>query len=135
MKKATGHYKKFFDLKGFKVIVEKRNGELVSEATIKLYVNDQLVHVAAEGDGPVNALDGALRKALDKFYPGLQEVKLVDYKVRVLNTGAATAAKVRVLIESQDKDDLWTTVGVSENIIEASWNALVDSIEYKLLKK
>ncbi len=135
MKKATGHYKKFFDLKGFKVIVEKRHGELVSEATIKLYVNDQLVHVAAEGDGPVNALDGALRKALDKFYPGLREVKLVDYKVRVLNTGAATAAKVRVLIESQDKDNLWTTVGVSENIIEASWNALVDSIEYKLLKK
>jgi len=76
-----------------------------------------------------------LRKALDKFYPGLREVKLVDYKVRVLNTGAATAAKVRVLIESQDKDNLWTTVGVSENIIEASWNALVDSIEYKLLKK
>ena len=135
MKKATGHYKKFFDLKDYKVIVENRGGELVSEATIKLYVNGQLAHVAGEGDGPVNAMDNALRKALDRFYPKLRDMKLVDYKVRVLNTGAATAAKVRVLIESQDQDNIWNTVGVSENIIEASWDALVDSIEYKLLKK
>ncbi|MDD5132421.1 MAG: citramalate synthase [bacterium] len=135
IKKATGHHKKFFDLKGFKVIVERRNEELVSEATIKLFVGGELVHVAAEGDGPVNALDSALRKGLGKFYPQLAEMHLVDYKVRVLNTGAATAAKVRVLIESQDQDKIWATVGVSENIIEASWKALVDSIEYKLLKK
>jgi 2-isopropylmalate synthase len=135
MKKATGHYKKFFDLQGYKVIVENRGGELVSEATIKLLVNGQLAHVAGEGDGPVNAMDSALRKALERFYPALREMKLVDYKVRVLNTGAATAAKVRVLIESQDQDNIWNTVGVSENIIEASWDALVDSIEYKLLKK
>ncbi len=135
IKKATGHHKKFFELKGFKVIVERRNEELVSEATIKLFVGGELVHVAAEGDGPVNALDGALRKGLGKFYPQLKEMRLVDYKVRVLNTGAATAAKVRVLIESQDQDKIWATVGVSENIIEASWKALVDSIEYKLLKK
>lgn len=135
IKKATGHHKKFFELKGFKVIVERRNEELVSEATIKLFVGGELVHVAAEGDGPVNALDSALRKGLGKFYPQLAEMHLVDYKVRVLNTGAATAAKVRVLIESQDQDKIWATVGVSENIIEASWKALVDSIEYKLLKK
>jgi 2-isopropylmalate synthase len=135
IKKATGHYKKFFELKGFKVIVEKRNEELVSEATIKLFVGGEEVHVAAEGDGPVNALDSALRKGLGKFYPQLKEMHLVDYKVRVLNTGAATAAKVRVLIESQDQNNIWATVGVSENIIEASWKALVDSIEYKLLKK
>jgi 2-isopropylmalate synthase len=135
IKKATGHHKKFFELKGFKVIVERRNEEMVSEATIKLIVGGELVHVAAEGDGPVNALDSALRKGLGKFYPQLAEMHLVDYKVRVLNTGAATAAKVRVLIESQDQDKIWATVGVSENIIEASWKALVDSIEYKLLKK
>ncbi len=135
IKKATGRHKNFFELKGFKVIVEKRNEELVSEATIKLFVGGELVHVAAEGDGPVNALDSALRKGLGKFYPQLKEMRLVDYKVRVLNTGAATAAKVRVLIESQDQDKIWATVGVSENIIEASWKALVDSIEYKLLKK
>lgn len=135
MKKATGHYRKFFELKGFKVIVEKRNGELISEATIKLTVGNEHVHVAAEGDGPVNALDNALRKALEKFYPALKEMRLVDYKVRVINTGEATAAKVRTLIESQDKENIWSTVGVSENIIDASWKALVDSFEYKLLKK
>lgn len=135
IKKATGHYKRFFKLEGFKVIVEKRDETLISEATIKLFVSGELVHVAAEGDGPVNALDSALRKGLGRFYPELREMRLVDYKVRVLNTGAATAAKVRVLIESQDQNSIWSTVGVSENIIEASWKALIDSIEYKLLKK
>ncbi len=135
IKKATGHYKKFFDLEGFKVIVEQRDETLISEATVKLFVSGELVHVASEGDGPVNALDSALRKGLGRFYPQLKEMRLVDYKVRVLNTGAATAAKVRVLIESQDQNSIWSTVGVSENIIEASWKALVDSIEYKLLKK
>ena len=89
---------------------------------------------AAEGDGPVNALDNAIRKALRQFYPTLSQMHLTDFKVRVLDEKAGTAAKVRVLIQSQDAHDSWGTVGVSENIIEASWQALVDSIEYKLLK-
>ena len=85
------------------------------------------MHTVSEGDGPVNALDGALRKALQPFYPRLAEMHLVDYKVRVVNAQAGTAARVRVVIESRDGDDVWGTVGVSENIIEASWLALVDS--------
>ena len=88
----------------------------------------------AEGDGPVNALDAALRKALDGQFPNLADMHLVDYKVRVINSEAGTAAGVRVVIESRDDDDVWGTVGVSENIIEASWMALVDSFEYKLCK-
>ena len=91
-------------------------------------------HTAAEGDGPVNALDNALRKALKDFYPNLARMHLSDFKVRVLNEKDGTAAKVRVLIQSQDAGDTWNTVGVSENIIEASWQALSDSVEYKLLK-
>jgi 2-isopropylmalate synthase len=91
-------------------------------------------HTAAEGDGPVNALDNALRKALENFYPSLKEMHLIDFKVRVLDQKAGTEAKVRVLIQSQDEESIWSTVGVSENIIEASWQALVDSFEYKLLK-
>ena len=87
-----------------------------------------------EGDGPVNALDKALRKSLEKFYPSLKEMTLTDYKVRVVNASAGTAAKVRVLIESRDRKDEWTTMGVSTNLIEASWLALVDAVEYKLLK-
>lgn len=136
MKKETGAYRKFFDLKGFRVIVESdAGGELRSEATIRVKVKDTEEHTAAEGDGPVNALDNALRKALEKFYPELAEVSLSDFKVRVINAKSGTAAKVRVLIESKDKKHEWGTIGVSENIIEASWKALVDSIEYKLLKK
>ena len=92
-------------------------------------------HTAAVGAGPVNALDHALRKSLEKFYPQLQEVKLLDYKVRVLAANKGTESKVRVLIESGDQKDKWGTVGVSENIIEATWQALADSIEYKLLSK
>ena len=88
----------------------------------------------AEGDGPVNALDGALRKALLGAYPNLAGMSLTDYKVRVINSGAGTAAKVRVVIESRDREEHWGTVGVSENIIDASWQALVDSIEYKLTR-
>jgi 2-isopropylmalate synthase len=91
-------------------------------------------HTVAEGDGPVNALDTALRKALKEFYPTLSRMHLSDFKVRVLNEKAGTAARVRVLIQSQDEAETWNTIGVSENIIEASWQALVDSIEYKLLK-
>jgi 2-isopropylmalate synthase len=109
-------------------------GELVTEATIKLDVNGQLHHVVAEGDGPVNALDAALRKALHTHYPALQEMSLVDYKVRAINSEAGTAARIRVVIESKDRQNVWGTVGVSENIIEASWIALVDAIEYKLYK-
>ena len=93
-----------------------------------------LEHTVSEGDGPVNALDGALRKALEGHYPRLKEMNLVDYKVRVINARAGTAARVRVVIESKDDDDVWGTVGVSENVIEASWLALVDSFEYKLAK-
>ena len=89
---------------------------------------------AAEGDGPVNALDNALRKALNKFFPHIQEMGLVDFKVRVIDGSDATAAKVRVKIESRDSREIWSTIGVSEDIIEASWQALVDSVQYKLLK-
>jgi 2-isopropylmalate synthase len=135
MQKAMKKYKKFFDLEGFRVIIEKaKDGKLTSEAAIKLKVNKIEEHTASEGDGPVNALDNALRKALLEFYPALAKMHLTDFKVRVLDERAGTAAKVRVLIQSQDEQDSWGTVGVSENIIEASWQALVDSIEYKLLK-
>jgi 2-isopropylmalate synthase len=135
VEKALEKYTPFFKLAGFRVSVEKRgSGELVSEATIKVKVGDLFEHTAAEGDGPVNALDNALRKALTPFYPTIADVQLADYKVRVLNAKAGTAAKVRVLIESRDREEMWGTVGVSENIIEASWQALVDSVAYKLLK-
>ncbi len=135
LQKEFKKYKKFFDLKGFRVIVEKReDNKLISEAAIKLKINNKLEHTAAEGDGPVNALDNALRKALSKFYPALSKMHLTDFKVRVLDEKGGTAAKVRVLIQSQDEEDNWSTIGVSENIIEASWHALVDSVEYKLLK-
>lgn len=107
----------------------------MTEATVKVKVNNIQELSASEGSGPVNALDAALRKALERFYPSLKDMKLVDYKVRVINPRSGTAAKVRVIIESQDKENIWNTVGVSENVIEASWYALVDSIEYKLLKE
>jgi len=124
-----------FRLEGFRVIVEKRpDHRIVSEATIKIRVDGKDEQTAAEGDGPVNALDNAIRKALKPFYPTLSEMHLSDFKVRVLDEKAGTAAKVRVLIQSQDGQETWSTIGVSENIIEASWQALVDSIEYKLLK-
>jgi len=135
MKKA-GKYKSFFDMEGFRVVVEKRESGLpVTEATVKVKVNGIQELSASEGAGPVNALDTALRKALERFYPSLRDMKLVDYKVRVINPRGGTAAKVRVIIESQDKESVWNTVGVSENLIDASWHALVDSIEYKLLKE
>lgn len=137
MKKSLGLHKRFFDLIGFRIIVEKRQeGEAaLSEATIMVKVGGRIEHTAATGNGPVNAIDHAMRKALDKFYPELKDVKLLDYKVRVLTAGRGTSAKVRVLIESGDEEKRWGTVGVSENIIEASYQALVDSIEYKLLKE
>ncbi|MBN1823081.1 MAG: citramalate synthase [Endomicrobiales bacterium] len=134
-KKALGEYRPFFLLKAFRVSVEKdEKGRMVSEATIKLNIKGKEVHTVAEGDGPVNALDNCLRKALEKFFPEIGEVALSDFKVRVINAGASTAAKVRVLIESRDSSSVWGTIGVSENIIEASWQALVDAVEYKLIK-
>ncbi|MDP3980432.1 MAG: citramalate synthase [Chlamydiota bacterium] len=136
MDKIMQKHKPFFDLEGFRIIVEKHGSKkCYSEATIKLKVNGVMEHTAAEGEGPVNALDNALRKALTEFYPSISKVHLEDYKVRVLDAKAGTEAKVRVLIESTDGVDIWGTVGVSENIIEASWEALVDSVEYKLLKE
>ena len=137
IKKALGQHKKFFELLGFRVIVEKKEEETppLSEATIMVRVGNRVEHTAAVGNGPVNALDNAIRKALEKFYPELMEVKLLDYKVRILSTKDGTGAQTRVLIESGDGESKWGTVGVSENIIQASWQALVDSIDYKLLKK
>lgn len=133
---ALGRKKKNFRLIGFRVIDEKRKeGEApLSEATIMVEVDGVMEHAAAMGNGPVNALDKALRRALTKFYPHLQEVELLDYKVRVLSSGEGTGASVRVLIESGDGKSRWGTVGVSQNVIEASWQALVDSIDYKLYK-
>jgi len=135
VRKELGKYRPFFDLGQFKVIVSEPSGEnFSSSAMIKVYVDGKEEINAAEGDGPVNALDKALRKALERFYPQLKEMRLTDFKVRVLDSKTATAAKVRVLIESTDGESMWSTVGVSTDIIEASWRALVDSIEYKLLK-
>ncbi len=136
MKRALGTHRKFFSVIGFRVIDEKRHEDQkpLSEATIMVKVGGKLEHTAAEGSGPVNALDNAIRKALEKFYPRLKEVKLLDYKVRVLPAGQGTASSIRVLIESGDKESRWGTVGVSDNIIDASYQALIDSIEYKLHK-
>jgi 2-isopropylmalate synthase len=136
IQEALGRKRKNFRLVGFRAIDEKRReGEPpISEATIMVEVDGTMEHAAAMGNGPVNALDEALRKALTKFYPSLKEVQLLDYKVRVLSSGEGTGASVRVLIESGDKKDRWGTVGVSHNVIEASWQALVDSIDYKLYK-
>jgi 2-isopropylmalate synthase len=134
-KKTLESFNPFFILKGYRVAVEKRaTGEIVSEATVKLDIRGKEEHTVAEGDGPVNALDHCLRKALIKYYPEIKDVVLTDFKVRVVNSGANTAAKVRVLIESSDSSKTWGTIGVNENIIDASWQALCDSVEYKLLK-
>lgn len=136
-KAINGERVRNFELVGFRVIDEKRNEAEVpiAEATIMVKGPDGTVeHTAAIGNGPVNALDVALRKALVRFFPSIERVKLVDYKVRVLEGGEGTKGVVRVLIESQDDKAHWTTVGVSHNVIEASWQALVDSIDYKLYR-
>jgi 2-isopropylmalate synthase len=137
VKKETGAYQKLFDLVGFRVIVEKRghDEEPITEATLKVSVNGNQMLTVAEGDGPVHALDGALRQALGHFYPELQEIRLTDFKVRVVDAKDGTAAKVRVLVEGADEGGSWSTIGVSTNIIEASWQALADSVEYALLKR
>jgi 2-isopropylmalate synthase len=134
MRKAAGKYKPFFELGHYRTIGEPPSeGRASSQALVKLRVEGEDAISAAEGDGPVHALDLALRKALEKFYPALSAMRLTDFKVRVLDSKSATAATVRVLIESSDGEGAWTTVGVSTDVIEASWIALVDSIEYKLI--
>jgi 2-isopropylmalate synthase len=134
IQKVLKKHKPFFSLHGFRVIVEKRHhGEkTISEATVKLEVGGRTSLTVGEGDGPVDALNVALRDALSEFYPSIKDVQLVDYNVRILDPETATAAKTRVLIESTDGTRTWGTVGVSTNLIEASWEALVDSVEYKL---
>lgn len=136
VRKMLGKYKPFFELVEFKVMVNEPavNG-MNSSAMIKIRVGDEVEITAAEGDGPVNALDKAVRKALERFYPAIGEIRLTDYKVRVLDSNQASAAKVRVLIESTDHREHWTTIGVSTDVIDASWHALVDSIEYKLVRE
>ena len=131
-----GEYVPFFALKGFRVITEMdEKNNMKCEATIKVEVNGKEEHTASDGDGPVDALNSALRKALDKFFPEIKDMQLVDYKVRVLNGKHGTASKVRVLMDSQRDGQTWSTIGVSSNIIEASWQAMVDSIEFMLFKK
>ena len=134
--KLLGRFEPFFVLNDYKVSVQEyaENRSNNAVAKVNITVNNQTEAVTAEGDGPVNALDKAIRKALERFYPTLSQVKLVDYKVRVLDSDKATAAKVRVLIESADQNSSWTTIGVSTDIIDASWRALCDAIEYKLLQ-
>ena len=131
--KRLGTYEPFFKLESFRCIMEKReDGRVMTEATIKLHVGGHRYIATAEGNGPVNALDRALRIAIGRYYPGLDPIELTDFKVRVLDEKKGTGAVTRVLIESADGEKSWGTVGVSENIIEASWEALVDSIEYGL---
>ena len=143
VRRAKPDYQPPFELVDFMVVVEKRRRpstrkgmeEMLSEAVVKVRVGTEIMHTAAEGNGPVNALDQALRKALLQFYPSLAQVRLVDYKVRILEESIGTTAQVRVLIESSDGVDQWRTVGSSTNIIEASWMALADGLEYWLLKQ
>jgi 2-isopropylmalate synthase len=123
-----------FELVDFMVVVEHREGRgMLAEATVKVRIEDRIVHTAAEGNGPVNALDAALRKALLDVYPGLADVRLDDYKVRILDSESGTEAITRVLIDTKNGSRRWSTVGASTNIIEASWRALADSLEYALL--
>ena len=135
VEKFTDQFKPFFELESFRVTIEKdKNRPCSSYATIKIAVDGFQEITAAEGNGPVSALDNALRKALDKFFPDIDAMRLVDFKVRVIDGRDGTAAKVRVFIESRDQDDIWSTIGVSSDVIEASWQALADSFQYKLSK-
>ncbi|MEE4134680.1 MAG: alpha-isopropylmalate synthase regulatory domain-containing protein, partial [Desulforhopalus sp.] len=137
MRRALGLQRNYFKFESFRVMNHKYRMDKppLTEATIRLFIGGSEVHTAAMGDGPVNALDTAIRKALTRFYPCLEEMELTDYKVRVLSGEHGTQARVRVLVESRDRFCSWGTVGVSVNIIEASWQALVDSINYKLMKE
>nr|WP_202944956.1 citramalate synthase [Lentisphaera araneosa] len=136
MRRKLGLFDRSFELLGFRVIDEKRghDEEVIVEATVKVNVNGTVYHTAAEGEGPVDALNKALRKVLEVHFPGLSTMFLSDYKVRVLNSEKGTSSNVRVLIETTDGKKSWGTVGVSANLIEATWKALIDAIEYKLLK-
>ena len=135
IQEVLGKRKLPFKVDAYHVSMRRDSNKSVCEATVRVRVADEIAHTVAEGDGPVNALDGALRSALANFYPQLKGVTLTDYKVRILDSATGTAARTRVLIESADGKRAWGTVGVSENIIEASLQALVDSMEYALLKK
>ena len=130
--KWLGKSRSFFDVEGYRVIIERHGADLWSEATVKLKVNGESMHTVAESNGPIGALDLALRLALDKFYPQLREMTLRDYKVRILDSNQGAAARTRVLIESGDGSSIWVTVGVSDNIIDASWEALREAVEFKL---
>lgn len=135
VKKSFNEWKEYFSIDYYKIFIEKNIENVFStEAVVKLCVQDEIVLAAAEGNGPVNALDHALRKGLEQFYPIIKGMYLSDYKVRVLDETEATASKVRVLIESSDGKEKWSTIGVSGNIIKASWLALVDSVQYYLMK-
>jgi len=136
LQKVLNKHKPFFELEGFRVIVEKRGREApcISEATIKVKVGNETELTAGEGHGPVDALNAALRAALTRFYPEIDDITLTDYRVRILDPKLATRALTRVVIESGDGKTQWGTVGVSENIIEASWQALLDSVEHKLFE-
>ncbi|MGH7884560.1 MAG: citramalate synthase, partial [Thermodesulfobacteriota bacterium] len=136
VRKALGLYKKKFHIKNTRTIVEKRKEDekAISEATVEVEVDGVTEYTVATGHGPVNAIDEALRKALEKFFPALRSLELIDYRVRVVSNHKGTESVVRVLVDSTDGENDWSTVGVSENIVEASWKALVDSIDYKLLK-
>jgi len=134
VRKSLGQYKPFFELVEYHVSIRKDSvhGFDLCEATIKISVDGEKVYTVAEGDGPVNALDAALRQALVRFYPKLEQMRLIDYKVRIIDSKSGTAAKTRVFIESSDGDTTWATVGVSFDIIEASWLALRDSVDHLL---
>jgi 2-isopropylmalate synthase len=133
LEKFTDQFHPHFELESFRVTIEKDKDQPCSaHATIKISVNGKKEITAGEGYGPVSALDNALRKALGKFYPDLDTMRLVDFKVRVIDGSRGTAARVRVLIESRDQNEIWSTIGVSEDIIEASWQALADSFQFKL---
>jgi 2-isopropylmalate synthase len=135
-RRELGRHHTFWELDHFRCVILNLKGKIqTTEAIVKLRINGETEHRVSEGDGPVDALAGGLRKALRPHYPAVDQIKLVDYKVRVINARQGTAAKVRVVIEFHDADDgsVFGTVGVSENIIDASWNAIVDGIEYKLL--
>jgi 2-isopropylmalate synthase len=135
VQRCAGFFRPHFETVKYHVEVGSDiDGSVVTEATIKVRVGDEIRHEVAEGDGPVNALDAALRKALNGTFPGLNDMRLFDYRVRVVNSEAGTAARIRVIVESADAEGIWGTVGVSENIIEASWKALLDAVEYKLYK-
>ena len=141
-RRSLPDYQPPFELKDFLVVVRRHSepergaaGEMLAEAAVKLRVGGETMHTVAEGDGPVNALDLAVRKALAEFHPEVHVVKLVDYKVRIVDSPSGTAAIVRVLLESTDGEHTWTTVGCSPNIIEASWLALSDSLEWWLVRR